>query len=565
MADPIPAKTGTKASVVSAADGSPTCWCKEKLPKLGASFKEEAVGDDVKKLHDHLRDFGFELELSNSKTGTSEQSEDEKRNKWGSFTTRAVRMFARNPAVDKEAEKIIKAEGKSMTKEIADKISQWCGEGTKSPKEYWKFKQLKLDGKDQLIDAFGADLGLGEQSAWHHHIRQAQEDLAKSGFGVHIDDLCGIRKAAKPDGKYHVVTLTARTTHSPLEAKSVHLDSDLRDIEFLVRKFQRQARWGWRMDKDGNHLAEVSKGDPTYFAGAANGILDQDTAMVLRAWVDKGLHMVVKKFELKKLHWPPESTTVLKSDGGGAARLRSDAYDAWLAAAKDIYAKNGTLEGPYASSPRGWKGGKQPGSGNSPYSWHYSALGVDINQEPASGDGSLSTKASKSGEQKFRYILENDGDKFRIWCWVVPQPAVPADAKDDKKDPKLRYRNRNIIYKSVKPGTPKDPKAVSDPNPLFHQTSSGSSFNETAAPKGWYLDMTQILEDKGLKRIKRHGDWKANSKGWEWWHYQFEPGLPAGAVDSLQFGEYLQLFGVHEYLLRQAGWPAHEDIEHHPG
>ena len=181
--------------------------------------------------------------------------------------------------------------------------------------------------------------------------------------------------------------MTTRTTHSRIEATNVHIDSNLKDLSYLVRKFQRQAKWAWRMDKEGKHLSDTPRGDSTYYAGPVNGILDHDTAKVLRAWVDKGLHMVIKKFELKELHWPPESETLLPSDAGGAAKLRSDAYDGWLKAAKDVYDKGGTLEGPYASSPRGWKGGKQPGSGNSPYSWHYSGLGLDLNQEPASGDG----------------------------------------------------------------------------------------------------------------------------------------------------------------------------------
>ena len=68
-------------------------------------------------------------------------------------------MFARHPAVAKEAEKIIKADGKSITKEIAEKIAEWCSKGTTSPRDYWEFKQILLDGKDQLVDAYGADRG----------------------------------------------------------------------------------------------------------------------------------------------------------------------------------------------------------------------------------------------------------------------------------------------------------------------------------------------------------------------------------------------------------------------
>ena len=53
-----------------------------------------------------------------------------------------------------------------------------------------------------------------------------------------------------------------------------------------------------------------------------------------------------------------------------------------------------------------------------------------------------------------------------------------------------------------------------------------------------------------------------NDKGWESWHYQYEPGNPPGATGDPTFGEYLQLFGVHEARLRAVGWSAHEDIDH---
>jgi hypothetical protein len=38
-------------------------------------------------------------------------------------------------------------------------------------------------------------------------------------------------------------------------------------------------------------------------------------------------------------------------------------------------------------------------------------------------------------------------------------------------------------------------------------------------------------------------------------------------TSDFNFGDYLQMIGVHEYRLRHVGdgWPAHEDIEHTPG
>jgi len=195
-------------------------------------------------------------------------------------------------------------------------------------------------------------------------------------------------------------------------------------LNYLTRKFQRQASWLWRMKKDGAHLADVKAGDPTHYGGSVTSIMDQPTAKVLHAWASGDLHMVINKFMLKELHWPPDSSTALTVDKTStAARLRSDAYDQWLAAARDTNTKNASIEGDYSSSPRGWSAGKQspaPGhkNANSPYSWHYLALGVDISQGLMAGDGTVS--------RKWRYVLQDDTDRFRIWCWVDPQPDAPA-------------------------------------------------------------------------------------------------------------------------------------------
>ena len=545
------------------------CACAGPLMEKAKTkkFKTGASGDEVKELHEHLKKFNFDLELSDSKKDPPVESDDLKQDKWGKYTTRALRMFAKHPQVDKEPENIIETDGALLTEDIANKICQWCSAGVASPKNYWEFKQLSVsDGKTQVIDAYGDDLGKGKQSAWHHHVRQIQEDLSKTGFGVHKDDLCAIGKDYKPDGEWWQATLAARTTHHGKEPKQARIDKNLRDLNYLTRKFQRQASWLWRMKKDGAHLADVKAGDPTHYGGSVTSIMDQPTAKVLHAWASGDLHMVINKFMLKELHWPPDSSTALTVDKTStAARLRSDAYDQWLAAARDTNTKNASIEGDYSSSPRGWSAGKQspaPGhkNANSPYSWHYLALGVDISQGLMAGDGTVS--------RKWRYVLQDDTDRFRIWCWVDPQPDAPADAKDDTKDPLQQYRNRNIRNKANLSNLAHaiiDSKQPSDPSPLGHIHPDGSTV--TAALTGWYVDITSILENNKMKRIKRHSDWKTNAKAWEWWHYQFEPTKPAWLTADFNFGDYFQMIGVHEYRLRNVGdgWPAHEDIEIDPG
>ncbi|MBC7926012.1 MAG: hypothetical protein H7039_10190, partial [Bryobacteraceae bacterium] len=333
------------------------------------NFKEGAKGNDVKCLHEHLIAAGFKLELSNSKSGTAVDSDDLKKDQWGPFTTRALRMFGKHSQVDKESESILNINGKMLTEPLTDKLAVWCLFKTVSPQDYWNFRQLSIpDGTAGKVDAFGDDLSNDAQDALHHYIRQIQTDLSKIGFGVHADAICAIGKAPRINGHYW-------------EAPG-GIDKELRDLKHLVAKFQRQAAWLWRMDKGGTHLPDVKPGDPSHFGGSDTGVLDHAGALILHEWADKGLHMVMDKFPLKSLHWPPTSATVLRSDSGGAAKLREDAYGKWLEAAKEINLNSATIEGPYASSPRGWRSGKQSSGGdNSAWSWHYAALGVDISQE----------------------------------------------------------------------------------------------------------------------------------------------------------------------------------------
>lgn len=561
MADQGPS---IRQSVKGATPASPLtpCWCDVRLSelfqqrKLESVLKEGSLGEDVRALQEHLARFNFELELMKTARGAEPAlSDDQKLSQWGKYTTRAVRMFALHPAVGSEPEKVLSADGKKLTQAIAEKLQSWCQSGTCSPKNYWEFRQLRLDGKAQLVDAYGDDLGLGQQSAWHHHLRQIQEDLSRIGFGVHSDALCDLKVKAMPNGKY---------------ASGVKNDKQLTDIAYLVRKFQRQSQWLWRMKADGSHLpdADPTKDASTIYQQLPNGILDQETALVLRAWVERGLHMVLKKFELKELHWPPDSTATIPSEGG-PARLRQDAYDAWLNAARVIHEKGGFLGKSFASSPRGYKGGKQSKSkGNSPYSWHYSALGIDVDQAPSSWDGTINPTKG------VRFVVEEEGNLFRLWCYADPQPPVPESPADDRKDPYLQYRNRNIATKSAAPGRKLRATEPADPSPLFHQCGQKAGFAKVAAPAAWYVDISSIMEKQGVMRIPRHSDWKVNPKAWEWWHYEYRPQPPPMHLLPprkqplpLTFGDYLQLYGVHEYKLRNIadGWPDHSDIERTPG
>lgn len=557
MTDPIAVDVcrtpdgGKQANTVSVC-----LWCECKLKELlkDTNFKAGATGDDVKKLHEHLKRFGMTIELSDWKEKTSkfEDSADLSKGTWGAPTTRALRMFALHPQVGKETARIIKCDGKSLVADAVTKIQEWCRGKLSSPQKYWELPSLLV--KDGDLDALGSNKDPEKQTVLHDFVAQIQRDLSKTGFGVHSDALCGLKKDGKATGIF----------------KSVgkgQPDKELTDGPYLVGKFQRQATWLWRMKSDGTNLADAQATDPHFYSGRVDGQVDAGTAKALHAWVEADLHMVIKKFELKTLNWPPNSNTPIKNSDGGSARLRSDAYEAWLKAARQVEAHGGTLAGPYASSPRPYTAGLS-GSSASRFSWHYSCLAIDIAQI-ASGDATVSENWPYGREKDKN---QNGDDVFRIWCWATPQPPAPADPADDLKDPLKQYRNRNVRVKVARGSKiDKDPKQPSNTAPLYFATSdtnaAGNDVIDKTAREGWYVNISAILEGAGLKRIRRHKNWLTDPKAWEYWHYQYDSANapPPGGSAKPTFGEFLQLYGVHEYLLRHVHWPLHEDIEHGAG
>ncbi|HYO56493.1 peptidoglycan-binding domain-containing protein [Archangium sp.] len=535
-------------------------WCECELSQLASSgkLKQGASGEPVKKLQEHLKRFGMQVELGEYKDGKPTEGADLKNGSWGASTTRAVRMFARHPAVGSEKEQILESNGKTVDATLAAKLRDWCRSKLQSPQNYWEMKGLVVKAGDK--DALGSQKQPAEQTVLHDFVAQIERDLAKIGFAPHDDALCGLKRTPRPKGVF---------TQVKPDANKRREDKDLADLSYLVGKFQRQARWLWRMKADGTALPDVPEAnpssDPTYYAGPESGEVDALTARVLHEWASRELHMVLKKFELQTLHWPPASQmTLTDADSGRPAQLRQDAYEAWLKAATELEQLGGTLQGPYASSPRSWRGGKKTtDSAASSFSWHYSALAVDLSQPLRFGDATITDKAP--------YGLEKDGTRFRIWCWASPQPPVPEKAADDKVNPLKQYRNRNIKTKHKKGQTGEQRKADqdADPSPLYFATKdpdpTGKDVQDLAAKEGWYVDVTAVLEKHGLQRINRHKNWMTNPKAWEWWHYQYVPKRPPGASADPTFGEYLQMYGVHELLLREVGWSAHEDIDHGAG
>jgi len=557
---PCPSPLMNLSLVAAAAPaGAPCSWCQDELPAL-ARDKHVRKGDSgapVKKLQEHLKKFGMTIELGEWKNGKFEESADVKNGAWGGPATRAVRMFASHPVVGAEAARVITSDGKSIGADLVAKFQEWCRGGVISPQNYWELKGLHLKAGD--LDAAGSHAAADKQTVLHDFVVQIEKDLSLIGFAAHADSLCSIGATHKPTGAFASVHANGAGHHD---------DKHLTDVPYLVRKFQRQAQWLWRMTSDGSHLPDVSSSDPSTHTGPVNGEVDEATARVLHHWATHDLHQVINKFPLVDLEWPPDSGAMVKNaDSGGNAKVRSDAQEDWDRAAREIAALNGTIAGPYASTPRSWKGGKTTSPGASAFSWHYSALAVDLSQGLTLGDASISSSASY-GLEKEAATTKAGAMWFRLWCWANPQPPAPATPADDEAQPFLKYRNRNIKPKHVK-GTPNETKVVGAPtaaSTLYFATTkkntAGTDVLDVTAREGWYVDLSAIFEKHGWHRIPRHGDWLTNSKAWEYWHYQYQPADPPGATAPPTFGEYLQIFGVHELRLRAVGWSAHEDIDH---
>lgn len=560
---PCPMQLASGVQMVRAA----CAWCETELMQLaqgdGVGFGDG--GEAVKRLQRHLQAFGMNVELGEWKArdATFHESADLVKGTWGAPTTRAVRMFGLHPAVGWEPTRVIETDGRSVTPALALKIREWCCRGTVSPQNYWEMKDLRIVDGD--CDAAGAGDDPTRQTVLHDFVVQIERDLMATGFAVHDDARCGcgLKASHKPRGVYASV---------PENDNGQHEDRRLGDLPYLIRKFQRQAEWLWRMKRDGTHLDDAVAGDPSVYGGGRTGQVDPLTARVLRAWVTGDLHMVVNKFSLEELHWPPESGEPILNAGGKRprpARLRRDAYEVWLRAAKEIHHLNATIAGPYASSARGWERGKPAAPvATAADGWHFAGLAVDLSKMLQLRDATI-TRDTPHG-------LEMDGDRFRLWCYVVPQPPAPGSPTEDyDRGATVQYRNRNLRAKVdrthplrvLKSGAPVDP------HPLFFVATRrkpsappAKTFREVTARAGWYVDVTKIMESHGLLRVPRREGWLTNHKAWQWWHYRYQPELPPGATGGVTFGDYLQLCGVHEYRLRNVrrGWSTHEDIEQAP-
>ncbi len=271
------------------------------------------------------------------------------------------------------------------------------------------------------------------------------------------------------------------------------------DTERAVRHFQRHAARPYRMLKG----AKVSA---TAWPGSATGVCDQKTAQEIRVWIDKGFQLPLGLFKIVKI------------PGG---KLRDDVAPLWAAAIKAVDGKGGTLFPPgkpdtYSDTWRNPLHKFKSTGGNSSLSFHYCGRAVDLSWSPADG----------GKHRRWWLALETVGGDtfFRIFC--------KTDQQDGSQGTKIAAKTKKYFDFEHK--------------------------KEKDLPEGYYIDLTQVLEDSGFKRIKAHSDWKTNEKGREWWHFQHADDAEPTFLDEME------LIGFTEKQLLGSG-RTKKQLDHAPG
>jgi len=320
--------------------------------------------------------------------------------------------------------------------------------------DYWKEEALSLGAADARTAKKDANL--------KHHVVQLQSDLISLGY-----------LSGHPDGSYGPGTARA------------------------VRRFQRHAARAYRMP-------QPDVGDSEQFGGEETGVCDQDTAIELRKWIQKGWKLPLNRFQLTSLSAPNAS-----------GKLRSDAAAAWNEIVQLVTRMGGTLSGPYGDTARVVHPNSKVGA--SRYSFHYCGRAVDICQALGGGSG-----------QRYFVVKEPSGATvhWRIYC------------KTDRQD----GSQGNLLRKGSVTG---------------YQFFNWSDYK---LPEGYYVDLTQLIESTGkFERIPAQGGWQGSYNKTEWWHFQYK------LEEQPTFLDEMELIGYSETKLKAAGWSSVADLDHAPG
>jgi hypothetical protein len=276
--------------------------------------------------------------------------------------------------------------------------------------------------------------------------------------------------------------------------------------ERALMRFKRHAAGPYRNSPKG---PEPDLPPSERFTGEPDPMLNEPTVLEMRRWIDRGWRLPLGRFKFECLADNPQQASFsLKW-----SFLREDAAKRWKAAVREAASRGATLAEPYGDTQRPL--GYDRKEGVSRTSFHITGRAVDVNQGFAQGRGQ-------------RYYLspeEHNGRMyFRLYCSTVQQNGSQGVLIGDGKVRTWRAGLRG----------------------------------EAFLPRGYYVDLTSLLETVQFERIAAHEGWEKYDIYSEWWHYQY------GVDKQATFLEECELVGISEKRLLEANY-TFDEMDGEPG
>ena len=320
------------------------------------------------------------------------------------------------------------------------------------------------------------------------------------------------------------IAATPRTSYSLSTMPTEHLQRTLGYLGYLrpesitgfpddltqraVLRFKRHASRPYRLSPQGAPEDVVTSADR--FTGEVDDpALTEHTLLEMRRWIDRGWKLPLGRFKIESLaEVGKPASSALKW-----ALLREDAAKAWKSAMREAGRRGATLAEPYGDTQRPL--GYDRKEGVSRTSFHICGRAVDLNQRLGQGRG-----------QRYYLSPEEKDDRmyFRLYCLTALQNGSQGVRFEEGQIRCWRAGSRGDLY----------------------------------LPRGWYTDLTALLEGFKFERIAAHEDWQRYDIYSEWWHYQY------GVEKQPTFLDECELVGIGEKRLMEAHYTV-DEMDQEPG
>jgi hypothetical protein len=291
-------------------------------------------------------------------------------------------------------------------------------------------------------------------------------------------------------------------------------------VERALIRFKKHARRTYRMTAQGKHLDLPA---PDCFTEECHADVSQATVQELRRWVENGWRKPVSRYRFASL-LDPEKLKAGRVDPLWLrwSVMREDAAAAWREAMHEAEKQGATLDGPYGDTLRPLGYAKKDGT--SRRSFHICGRAIDLNQSLAYGIVPRYFISAETRTGRATDGSEMERTFFRLLCRAAKQNGTQGK---------------------------------------FYRTGSVRWYDKWAgfaAPitEGWYIDLTDHLEQYQFRRIPAREGWEKINIRAEWWHYYYAADRQETFVDECE------LVGISEQRLLAAGYSM-EEIDRRPG